>query len=131
MSRWGRNLSFSPVCNSEPHRYVLGNKANGKEQGTPGCSPSPALVFALSEGTVFCEPVLMRSGPDLLLHAGEEGIHVSWTSPPGATPTRRRDPVVEMTWDLIGSNLHKIHQMALAEFTQLQISANEGKKGMS
>lgn len=38
-------------------------------------------------------------------------------------------PRVEMTWDLIGSNLYMIHSMALIEFTQLQISANERKKG--
>lgn len=108
------STELKSVCNSEPHRYVLGNKANGKEQGTPGYSPSPAPVFVLSEGTVFCEPVLMHGGPDLLLHAGKQGIRVNRTSPPGTAPTRRCDPVVEMTWDLIGSNLHKIHLMALA-----------------
>lgn len=93
----GETPSFLPqsagLCVAHsPHRCVLGNKANGKEQSIPGDSPRSAPVFVTLKDLSSVSHA-MCSRPDLLSRAGELGIHVSWTSPSSTTPTRGRDPV--------------------------------------
>lgn len=106
-----------------PCRYILGNKANGNEQRTPGYSSGSVSVFVTRPA--FCE--LCPCTVDYACFHGQE----SWASMLAGPSLQQRTwtwPYVKMTHNLMVSNLYMTHEMALADFIQLQISANEDKK---
>lgn len=108
-----------------PRRYILGNKANGNEQRTSGYSSSSVSVFVTRPA--FCE--LCPCTVDYACFHGQESWAFMLAGPSLQQRSRPQTwPYVEMTCNLMVSNLYTTREMALADFIQLQTAANVDKK---